>query len=110
MASCFLSVNEIIFYIGNIYLNNHDIDKLEKFLESVEIQDDYKVLINGIKLASLDNEDENSLNKYLEEIECIRNEHLKSIGLWYLAIYFNNFSAVTHSLLLNDSSPSILNN
>ena len=84
-------INEIIFYIGNIYLNNHDIDKLEKFLESVEIQDDYKVLINGIKLASLDNEDENSLNKYLEEIECIRNEHLKSIGLWYLAIYFNNF-------------------
>ena len=84
-------INEIIYYLGNIYLNNHEINKLDKYLEYIKFEDDYKILIEGILLASINKEDENKLNIYIKKIDNIRNDHLKSIGFWYLAIYFSNY-------------------
>ena len=84
-------INEIIYYLGNIYLNNHVIDDLEKYLSYIKYDDDYKILIDGILLASMNSEDEHKLNVYIEKIENIKNDHLKSIGYWYLAIYFSNY-------------------
>ena len=103
-------INEIIFYIGNIYLNNHKIDKIDNYLDFIEIEDDYKILIQGIRLAALNDENEIHLKLYTENLNIIKNDHLKSIGFWYLAIYFNNFKNNTstekylsdsHNLLMN---------
>ena len=105
-------INEIIFYLGNIYLNDHSIDELSKYLDYIEYDDDYKILIDGILLAAMNTENEKTLNAYDKSKEKIENDHLKSIAHWYMAIYFNNYKVYknaekhlseSHNLLINAS-------
>ena len=84
-------VNELVFYIANIFLLDSDINKLTKYLDYVIIDDNYKILIDGIKLASLNVESDLDIDKYLNNINGISSDHMNALAFWYLAKYYKNF-------------------
>ena len=84
-------VNELVFYIANIFLLESDINKLTKYLDYVTLDDNYKILIGGIQLAGLNVESDLDVDKYSNNLDKISSNHMKALGFWYLAKYYKNF-------------------
>ena len=105
-------INEIIYYIGNIYIINNKYDKLHKILKSVQKKDDFYKLILGIKLSLLNNENDDKIKVYKNKLDSISNQHMQAIGYWYLSRYYNKFKnydnaqeciSISNELLINAS-------